>query len=178
MAYDNLWSDYRGTVDGNPAESFFSVFAVFFPAVTGIVAGANLSGDLKDPGEAIPKGTLLSVGTTFVSYVIYLVITGCVSLRYARGPAGLLTTNQTDLSCVTEDGLVACDWGNINQQVQPSSVPADFHLSVPDDGGDECLGSHHIRRLLRCDALLRHLQPGGSAQGPTGSRQGQTLPLH
>ena len=108
MAYDNLWSDYRGTVDGNPAESFFSVFAVFFPAVTGIVAGANLSGDLKDPGEAIPKGTLLSVGTTFVSYVIYLVITGCVSLRYARGPAGLLTTNQTDLSCVTEDGLVAC----------------------------------------------------------------------
>ena len=121
VAYDNLWSDYRGTVDGNPPESFFSVFAVFFPAVTGIVAGANLSGDLKDPGEAIPKGTLWAVGTTFVSYVTYLVITGCVCLRYARGPLQLslnMTANMT--GCVVgdeENGLVDCDWGNINQQV-------------------------------------------------------------
>ena len=58
---ENLWSDYRVKEGSTQKNNFFSLFAVFFPAVTGIVAGANLSGDLKDPGMAIPKGTLAAI---------------------------------------------------------------------------------------------------------------------
>lgn len=50
---------------------FWAVFAVFFPAVTGIEAGISLSGDLKDPGKSLAKGTLAAV---LVGYAVYLCI--------------------------------------------------------------------------------------------------------
>lgn len=64
-------------------QNFFSVFAVFFPAVTGVMAGANMSGDLDDPSRAIPKGTLLAIAVTFVTYVLLLWILGTSCERCA-----------------------------------------------------------------------------------------------
>ncbi len=49
--------------------SFWVVFAVFFPAVTGIEVGISLSGDLKDPSKSIPRGTIASIVVTAVVYV-------------------------------------------------------------------------------------------------------------
>lgn len=80
---------------------FFSVFAIFFPAATGILAGANISGDLKDPSHSIPRGTLLAILVTTFSYLSMAVLVGAVTARDATGvwDAGMDFLNCTNTNC-------------------------------------------------------------------------------
>ncbi|MFC1735995.1 amino acid permease [Candidatus Hydrogenedentota bacterium] len=56
--------------------SFWIIFAIYFPAVTGILAGVNMSGDLKDPARSIPLGTLAAVGVGFAVYLLQILMAG------------------------------------------------------------------------------------------------------
>ena len=64
---------------------FWLVFAVFFPAVTGIMAGLSLSGDLAEPRFAIPRGT---VSATLVGLLVYLIVP--VLLYFSADAASLI----------------------------------------------------------------------------------------
>ena len=70
-------TDYQATHENNMfhtianPDSFILVFAIIFPAFTGMTAGVGLSGDLKDPKKSIPWGT---VSATLIGMVIYIFI--------------------------------------------------------------------------------------------------------
>lgn len=52
-------------------DNMFLVFAIIFPAFTGMTAGVGLSGDLRNPGKSIPLGT---TAATFTGLVVYMFI--------------------------------------------------------------------------------------------------------
>jgi len=61
-----------GSKDDQPC-SLNIVFSIVFPAVVGMMEGANLSGDLKDPAYSIPVGTWAAVSTAFLCYLLLIV---------------------------------------------------------------------------------------------------------
>ena len=77
------------------ALGFWPVFAVFFPAVTGILSGVGMSGDLKDPGRSIPVGTLAAVLT---GYAVYMSVPVFLH-RFVSDPAILRTDTMILAKC-------------------------------------------------------------------------------
>ena len=78
FAAGNVRFDVKPTMWGEFSQgNFLKTFAIYFPAVTGILSGVSLSGDLKDPRKNIPNGTILSVLFTFVIYLLVAVIFAC-----------------------------------------------------------------------------------------------------
>ncbi|MGB3491582.1 MAG: amino acid permease [Elainellaceae cyanobacterium] len=132
-----------GTSGGEP---FWGVFAVFFPAVTGIMAGVNMSGDLKDPVRAIPRGTLAAVGT---GYVIYMLLPFFLATR-------------ADATTLTSDPLIMqriAFWG-------PAILLGVWGATLSSALGS-ILGAPRILQALARDGVLpRWLSFLGKGSGP------------
>ncbi|CAK8993144.1 Cation-chloride cotransporter 1 (OsCCC1) (Potassium-chloride cotransporter 1) [Durusdinium trenchii] len=66
---ENMWDNYEEDPETGTTPSFTSLIALFYPSVTGIMAGSNRSGVLLSPGRSIPKGTLGAIVTTTAIYI-------------------------------------------------------------------------------------------------------------
>ncbi len=78
---------------------FFIVFAICFPAFTGMTAGVGLSGDLKNPARSIPAGTLIA---TFTGLVLYIGI--AYKMTISASPEDMLE-NQLIMSKIAIGGV-------------------------------------------------------------------------
>uniref|UniRef100_A0A8C7XFQ4 Solute carrier family 12 member 10, tandem duplicate 1 n=1 Tax=Oryzias sinensis TaxID=183150 RepID=A0A8C7XFQ4_9TELE len=119
---ENLAPSWRG-----PQGNFFRMFSVFFPGATGILAGVNICGDLRDPASAIPKGTLWAIFWTTFSYLVISITAGACVVRDASGNmSDIITGNRSDF-CV---GL-ACQHGwNFTNCIQSQTCKYGLSNSV------------------------------------------------
>ncbi len=110
----SLLSFFTGTTGDFPmsiewfndnGSSFIEVFAIFFPAATGIMAGVSMSGDLQNPRSDIPKGIMLVILTSLIVYIAFPV---WLSLNF------------------TNDELI----NNLDAVFAVASVPALIYLGV------------------------------------------------
>eukprot|EP01084_Bolivina_argentea_P100138 179882_1 len=75
MHFEWTWTRLKSTweIHCNSCMPFAATFGVLFPAATGIMEGANLSGDLKNPTFSIPVGTLSAIATAVTFYFLLIV---------------------------------------------------------------------------------------------------------
>ncbi|XP_056376161.1 solute carrier family 12 member 7 isoform X3 [Hyla sarda] len=110
---DNLWSSYSqqgSIVERNQTSSagegqnyvltdimtyFTLLVGIYFPSVTGIMAGSNRSGDLKDAQKSIPFGTILAIATTSFIYLSCVLLFGaCIEGALLRDKYGEAVSGQ------------------------------------------------------------------------------------
>jgi amino acid transporter len=143
------WSSPQTTL------SFWVLFAIFFPAVTGFTQGVSMSGDLKDPGKSLPRGTFAAVGVSIVVYFLSSV------LFAAALPADVMMSDYGAMKKVALFGFLITA-GVIAATL--SSAMASF------------LGAPRILQSLASDRIFPFLNPFAKGSGPTSNpRRGVLL---
>lgn len=123
------------------------LFAIFFPAVTGIMAGVNMSGDLKSPEQSLPRGTMLAIFCGMLVYASQMVISGGAFEREA------LISKPYQI--LVESALFGAGF-----MVLAGVVSATLSSAL-----GSCMGAPRVLQALAKDKILRVLNPFGRGSG-------------
>ncbi len=121
------------------AINFWRVFAIYFPAVTGILAGVNMSGDLKDPAKSLVRGTLAAIGVGFLVYGAQIIFCGGSQSR-------------SQLIEAPFDTLLQQAWGGTWYLVLAGVFAATISSAI-----GSFLGAPRVLQALARDRIFRHL---------------------
>jgi amino acid transporter len=147
----------RGSSPPSGGLGFWVVFAIFFPAVTGFTQGVSMSGDLRDPGRSLPRGTFAAVGLSTVVYVsVAILMAGNAAQSELIDDTGAMR-GIAAFGPLIDAGVIAATL---------SSAMASF------------LGAPRILQSLARDHVFPILRPFAAGHGPSANpRRGVLLSL-
>ena len=90
--------------DGN----FWKLFAVFFPAGSGIMVGVSMSGRLKEPRKAIPRGIIAAWATGLIVYAVMMVWFGMMASPEDLRANSMISAEKSAIPWLVYAGLVSC----------------------------------------------------------------------
>ncbi|MDA7926099.1 amino acid permease [Mariniblastus sp.] len=152
--FDENWGN-RFSADSQ--ESIFTMFALFFPAVTGIMAGANMSGDLRDPSKAIPTGTLLSIVFTGAIYFSLALLMG------GAREASVLSNYGGDSMVIAEISAV------------PFLITAGVFAATLSSALGSMMGAPRILQAFAKDDVFENLRPFAAGSGEANEPRRATI---
>jgi len=127
-------------------QGFLMMFALFFPAATGIMAGANMSGDLRDPGQSLPVGTFAAIFfTAFIYFGLIFMLGGSV-----------------DRSELIDNSFVMRDVA-----LWPSLIIAGVFAATLSSALGSMMGAPRILQAFARDNVFPRLRFLGKGSGPT-----------
>ena len=107
----NLWPKFSADPKTGITPTWASLLALFYPSVTGIMAGTNRSGKLAKPSQSIPKGTISAIAVTSLIYFVQVWLVGNVVSRKA------LMENKLVLACLAWPSHFVIKYGIITASI-------------------------------------------------------------
>jgi amino acid transporter len=142
FSFEQLASNLApGYTDG---ASTLVMFALFFPAATGIMAGANMSGDLRDPAKSLPLGTFAAIGVTALVYLSLI----------------LLLAGGVDRADLIANSLIMNDVA-----IWPALIIAGVFAATLSSALGSMLGAPRIMQAFARDRVFKSLQFLGRGSG-------------
>ncbi|UYV66302.1 SLC12A8 [Cordylochernes scorpioides] len=137
---DNAGPSYQ------PGESWATMLGVFYPAVTGVLAGINMASDLRQPSRSVSHGTFTALGCAAVVYLTFVLGLGASCTR----------------SSLLQDFLVA---EKVGRAVQVAALKVPLMAALYVSSASASLGAlysapHTLQELSQDLPLLRILQRG------------------
>ena len=109
--FNNVWPHFGPDAKTGITPTFASLLALFYPSVTGIMAGTNRSGKLAKPSKSIPKGTISAITVTSLLYFVQVWLVGSVVSHKT------LMENKLILACLAWPSRVVIKAGIITSSI-------------------------------------------------------------